>query len=202
MPLLVNVVEGGKTPELELQEYVDLGFGVVLFANYLMRSMMLAGREALAHLAAHGETGSRADRMASWTERQALVHLPEFTAAEAALDQPWSGVDDRRTPLRHRAARAGRRARARLRPGRLRGPARRGRGRPVRGDAGEDSEIGGSTVKSAGLSAFAGTEEQRAQGIADSVELLRKDLLEVGRHRNDERLVDLYCEHQLDTYTG
>src|SRR5919112_1102511 len=46
------------------------------------------------------------------------------------------------------------------------------------------SEIGGSTVKSAGLSAFAGTGEQRAQGIADSVELLRKDLLEVGRHHN------------------
>ena len=44
------------------------------------------------------------------------------------------------------------------------------------------SEIGGSTVKSAGLSAFAGTDEQAAQGIADSVELLRKDLLEVGRH--------------------
>lgn len=62
------------------------------------------------------------------------------------------------------------------------------------------SDIGGSTVKSAGLSAFAGTDEQRAQGIADSVELLHKDLLEVGRHRNDERLVDLYCEHQLDTY--
>ena len=62
------------------------------------------------------------------------------------------------------------------------------------------SEIGGSTVKSAGLSAFAGTPEQLAQGIADSVELLRKDLLEVGRHVNDERLVDLYCDHQLETY--
>ena len=73
MPLLVNVVEGGKTPELELKEYADLGFGVVLFANYLMRSMMLAGREALAHLAEHGETRTRADRMATWAERQALV---------------------------------------------------------------------------------------------------------------------------------
>jgi len=62
------------------------------------------------------------------------------------------------------------------------------------------SAIGGSTVKSAGLSAFAGTEEQAAQGIADSVGLLREDLLEVGRHRNDEALVDLYCAHQLETY--
>ncbi|TDD89166.1 FAD-dependent oxidoreductase [Saccharopolyspora karakumensis] len=62
------------------------------------------------------------------------------------------------------------------------------------------SDIGGSTVKSAGLSAFAGTEEQSAQGIADSVESLRGDLLNTGRHLSDERLVDLYCEHQLETY--
>lgn len=61
-------------------------------------------------------------------------------------------------------------------------------------------EIGGSTVRSAGLSAYAGTDEQVDQGIADSVELLRKDLLETGKHRNDEALVDLYCDHQLDTY--
>lgn len=61
-------------------------------------------------------------------------------------------------------------------------------------------DIGGSTVKSAGLSAFAGTDEQAEQGIADSVDLLRKDLLDVGRHRNDPALVDLYCEHQLETY--
>ncbi len=60
--------------------------------------------------------------------------------------------------------------------------------------------IGGSTVRSAGLSAYAGTDEQATQGIADSTELLRKDLLETGKHRNDEALVDLYCAHQLDTY--
>ncbi len=60
--------------------------------------------------------------------------------------------------------------------------------------------FGGSTVRSAGLSAFVGTDEQREQGIRDSVELLRHDLLETGGHVNDEALVDLYCERQLDTY--
>ena len=60
--------------------------------------------------------------------------------------------------------------------------------------------FGGSTVRSAGLSAFVGTDEQHEQGIADSVELLRKDLVETGGHVNDEALVDLYCERQLDTY--
>lgn len=90
VPLVVNVVEGGKTPQLELKEYADLGFDVVLYANYLMRSTLAAGQEALAHLAAHGETRSRADRMSTWSERQELFHLPQFAAAEAALDRPWS----------------------------------------------------------------------------------------------------------------
>jgi fumarate reductase flavoprotein subunit len=60
--------------------------------------------------------------------------------------------------------------------------------------------FGGSTVHSAGLSAFAGTDEQREQGIEDSVELLRHDLLATGGSAADPALIDLYCEHQLDTY--
>jgi fumarate reductase flavoprotein subunit len=60
--------------------------------------------------------------------------------------------------------------------------------------------FGGSTVRSAGLSAFAGTDEQHEQGITDSVDLLRQDLYAVGGAPADPALVDLYCEHQLDTY--
>jgi len=61
-------------------------------------------------------------------------------------------------------------------------------------------DIGGSTVRSAGLSAFAGTEEQAAQGIEDSVALLRHDLLTTGRNLNQQELVELYCDEQLATY--
>jgi 2-methylisocitrate lyase-like PEP mutase family enzyme len=92
VPLVVNVVEGGKTPQLDLAEYVDLGFGIVLFANFLMRSMHRAGREALAHLREHGETASRVEAMASWSERQDLFGLPAFTAAQALLDRPWDAL--------------------------------------------------------------------------------------------------------------
>ncbi|MFE7244153.1 FAD-dependent oxidoreductase [Streptomyces sp. NPDC057580] len=60
--------------------------------------------------------------------------------------------------------------------------------------------VGGSTVRSAGLSAFAGTDEQAEQGITDSVDLLREDILTTGGRVNDPSLVDLYCERQLDTY--
>ena len=86
IPLVVNVVEGGKTPQLTLEEYRELGFGVVLFANFLLRTMIHSGAEALAHLAAMGETASRHDRMAAWQDRQALFHLPDFLAAEAHFD--------------------------------------------------------------------------------------------------------------------
>ncbi|MFC4055916.1 oxaloacetate decarboxylase [Actinomadura syzygii] len=89
IPLVVNVVEGGKTPQLTVPEYAELGFGIVLFANYLMRSMHFAGREALAHLREHGETASRAGRMADWTQRQNLFNLPRFSAAESALDREF-----------------------------------------------------------------------------------------------------------------
>jgi fumarate reductase flavoprotein subunit len=60
--------------------------------------------------------------------------------------------------------------------------------------------IGGSSAMSGGWFAFAGTAEQEASGVHDSLEHFRRDLLEVGAHRNDPALVDAYLENQLDTY--
>lgn len=92
IPLVVNVVEGGKTPQLNLAEYKDLGFTIILFANFLMRAMMRAGRDALAHLAEHGETDSYTACIATWEERQSLFNLPQFSAAETFYDQPWTNA--------------------------------------------------------------------------------------------------------------
>lgn len=60
--------------------------------------------------------------------------------------------------------------------------------------------LGGSSVLSAGLNAYAGTDEQRACGIQDSAGLLRQDLLEVGGGRADPALVEAYCAGQHETY--
>lgn len=88
-PLVVNVVEGGKTPQLSLAEYNELGFNLALYANFLMRAMMRAGRDALTHLHDTGDTTAYQDRIATWRERQDLVGLDEFTAAEHYYDQGW-----------------------------------------------------------------------------------------------------------------
>lgn len=60
--------------------------------------------------------------------------------------------------------------------------------------------IGGSSAMSGGCLAFAGTDLQQQQGVEDSDDLLRRDLLEVGQHENDPAVVDAYVRNQLDTY--
>ncbi|QKS01151.1 flavocytochrome c [Sphingomonas sp. CL5.1] len=61
-------------------------------------------------------------------------------------------------------------------------------------------DSGGSSALSGGCLAFAGTDLQIAQGIADSPDILFDDLREVGKDVNDESLVRAYCDAQLATY--
>ncbi len=59
---------------------------------------------------------------------------------------------------------------------------------------------GGSSAMSGGCLAFAGTDLQQHNGIEDSSAQLYTDLIEVGKHEADEKLVRVYVDHQLDTY--
>lgn len=61
-------------------------------------------------------------------------------------------------------------------------------------------QVGGSTVLSGGSMAFAGTDDQKRQGIEDSNEILKRDLIAVGEGANDPALVDVYVDNQLDSY--
>jgi fumarate reductase flavoprotein subunit len=61
-------------------------------------------------------------------------------------------------------------------------------------------EYGGSTRMCGGAFAFAGTEIQKQLDIPDSAELLERDLLIAGKHRNDPALVHVYAEQQYDAY--
>ena len=59
---------------------------------------------------------------------------------------------------------------------------------------------GGSTRMCGGAFAFAGTEVQKRNGIADSAELLEEDLLKAGKYRNDRALVHVYAQRQYEAY--
>jgi 2-methylisocitrate lyase-like PEP mutase family enzyme len=90
VPLVANMVEGGKTPARSAAELAELGFGIVLFANFLMRAMLRAGQDALAHLASAGETDTYLDRLLSWEDRQEMFRLGEFGAVEDAFLAAWA----------------------------------------------------------------------------------------------------------------
>lgn len=60
--------------------------------------------------------------------------------------------------------------------------------------------LGGSTAMSGDLFAFAGTDEQLAQGISDDPERLIRDLRDVGGERNDIRLLEAYGRHQAGVH--
>ena len=81
-PQLVNIVIGGKTPELPNEKRRELGFAGVLYANTALQAAMLGMQRALAHLKANGSVGDAKDLLAGFDERQRLVDLAGFQALE------------------------------------------------------------------------------------------------------------------------
>ena len=77
-PLLVNVVEGGATPQLPAGEFGELGFSIVLYANAALRGALWGARGVLDELKRTGSTAGALDRMLGWDERQRLVGKPFY----------------------------------------------------------------------------------------------------------------------------
>ena len=81
-PQLVNVVIGGKTPELPNARLRELGFAGVLYANTALQAAVLGMQRALAHLRLHGSMGDAKDMLATFAERQRLVGFEAFQDLE------------------------------------------------------------------------------------------------------------------------
>jgi 2-methylisocitrate lyase-like PEP mutase family enzyme len=63
VPLLANMVEGGKTPLASVDELGALGYRVVIFPGGLVRALAWAAREYFATLKQHGTTAPFRNRM-------------------------------------------------------------------------------------------------------------------------------------------
>jgi 2-methylisocitrate lyase-like PEP mutase family enzyme len=90
VPLLLNVIPGGRTPELSLDDLGKMGYKVVLHANLLMRAMASAGLAALDALRRSGGSPERDVPFLTWEERQSLVRLQDFDRIEDELFARWS----------------------------------------------------------------------------------------------------------------
>jgi carboxyvinyl-carboxyphosphonate phosphorylmutase len=88
VPLVANMVEGGKTPSFEAKELEALGYRIVIYPNSLTRRFARAGAELLAGLRTHGTTKPFEGDMVSFGELNAIVGLGKLAELEKAYLPP------------------------------------------------------------------------------------------------------------------
>jgi 2-methylisocitrate lyase-like PEP mutase family enzyme len=81
-PQLLNIVIGGRTPELPNEKVKELGYAGVIYANVALQAAVLGMQAALGELRRKGYMGDAARLVADFSERQRLVHKDEFDALE------------------------------------------------------------------------------------------------------------------------
>jgi 2-methylisocitrate lyase-like PEP mutase family enzyme len=78
LPLMANMVEGGKTPIMSASELEALGFSLVIFPGGIVRALAKTAVDYYASLAAHGSTQPFRDRMFDFNELNGLLGTPEM----------------------------------------------------------------------------------------------------------------------------
>jgi 2-methylisocitrate lyase-like PEP mutase family enzyme len=81
-PQLINIVIGGRTPELPNAKLKELGYAGVIYANVALQSALKGMQAALGELRRKGHIGDALNLLTDFAERQRLVHKDEFDALE------------------------------------------------------------------------------------------------------------------------
>jgi 2-methylisocitrate lyase-like PEP mutase family enzyme len=80
VPLMANMVEGGKTPTLSAAELEAMGFALVIFPGGIVRVLARMASEYYASLAARGTSEPFRSRMLDFTSLNELIGTPEMLA--------------------------------------------------------------------------------------------------------------------------
>lgn len=91
VPLLANMVEGGKTPIHPADELQEIGYSVAIFPGGLARAFAHMAEAYFGSLREHGTTAPFHNRMYGFDQLNALVGTPEMLAAGQRYDE--SGQD-------------------------------------------------------------------------------------------------------------
>ncbi len=86
LPLLANMVEGGKTELLPAAELEAIGYSIVIFPGGLVRALSRTAQAYFDSLVRHGSTEPFLDRMASFTELNEIIGTPGMIADAAGYD--------------------------------------------------------------------------------------------------------------------
>jgi 2-methylisocitrate lyase-like PEP mutase family enzyme len=100
VPLLANMVEGGKTPPLSAAELEAIGFSLVIFPGGIVRALVRTAGEYYASLAKQGTTEPFRSRMLDLGQLNTLIGTPEMVALGKRYETPvqpaGKGADVRR----------------------------------------------------------------------------------------------------------
>lgn len=91
LPLVANMVEGGKTPLHSASELASLGFRIVIFPGFLTRLTVKAALDGLATLRAGGDSRPLLDQLMPFASMQEILGLPELTTRVADYDAATPG---------------------------------------------------------------------------------------------------------------
>jgi 2-methylisocitrate lyase-like PEP mutase family enzyme len=80
VPLMANMVEGGKTPPLSAAELEAIGFALVIFPGGIVRALARTASDYYASLAASGGTEPFRPRMLDFDGLNDLIGTPEMIA--------------------------------------------------------------------------------------------------------------------------
>jgi 2-methylisocitrate lyase-like PEP mutase family enzyme len=78
VPLLANMVEGGKTPPLAASDLEAIGFSLVIFPGGVVRALARTAKDFYASLATHGTSEPFLDRMYDFTALNEVIGTPEM----------------------------------------------------------------------------------------------------------------------------
>jgi 2-methylisocitrate lyase-like PEP mutase family enzyme len=88
LPLMANMVEGGKTPPLSAAELAAIGFALVIFPGGIVRAFGRTASDYYASLAAHGTTEPFRSRMLDLDGLNDLIGTPEMIALGERYETP------------------------------------------------------------------------------------------------------------------
>jgi 2-methylisocitrate lyase-like PEP mutase family enzyme len=88
VPLMANMVEGGKTPVLSAAELESMGFALVIFPGGIVRALARMASEYYASLAGRGTSEPFRSRMLDFIGLNELIGTPEMLALGKRYESP------------------------------------------------------------------------------------------------------------------
>lgn len=89
-PQLINIVRGGRTPELPRERLEEIGFRIALYANLPLLAQIAGVQRALEALGSD-DVDAADHLLASWAERQRLVGLEDLERTAERYRVPTEG---------------------------------------------------------------------------------------------------------------